>query len=151
MLIVIVSWLLMICALVYQAIYVCRTGRPTLFFMKFTGSRASTRAPLGTFSRLAHALLYLFPAVAMTVILATALSKSGVNRVRSYLIGNLGMILWSLFFLLIGLLLVVQPQKMLRWTLRANPELEDKKSAVVITRLIGVGIVGVGAVILARL
>lgn len=54
-------------------------------------------------------------------------------------------------FLLIGLMLLVQPEKMLRSTIPDKPELADYKPAVVIMRFIGVGFFGVGLAILGRL
>jgi len=61
------------------------------------------------------------------------------------------MIFWSLCFVLIGILNLVQPVKMLRWTIRAHPELAENKSVIVITRLIGVGLLCMGVTMLARL
>jgi hypothetical protein len=147
MALVIVGWLLTACALAYQGIYILRTGQTMLFFVKSVHSRA----PSGVLLRVAYALLYLFPVAAITVILATALAKGGLRRVQSWVIGNLGMIFWSICFLFIGLLLLAQPEKMLRWTIRANPDLADNKSVVVITRCIGVGLLGMGIVMLAKL
>ena len=147
MALLILGWLLTACAFAYQGVYILRTGHTTPFFVKHAHSRAPSALP----ARLAYALLYLFPVAAITVILATALAKSGVSRVQSWLIGSFGMIFWSLCFSLIGLLLLAQPEKMLRWTVRANPELADNKSVVVITRFIGVGLLGMGLVMIARL
>jgi hypothetical protein len=147
MAIVIVSWLIAACVLVYQGIYVLRTGCITLFFIRPEYSRAAS----GLLLRLSYAFVYLFPGVAIVVILVTALSRAGVARVESWVIGNLGMLIGSLFFMLIGFLLLVQPEKMLLWTIRDHPELAGNKAATVIARLIGIGLLTMGGVMLANL
>jgi hypothetical protein len=147
MAIVIVSWLIAAYVLVYQGIYVLRTGRITLFFIRPEYSRTAS----GLFLRLSYAFVYLFPGVAIVVILVTALSRAGVARFESWVIGNLGMLIGSLFFMLIGFLLLVQPEKMLLWTIRDHPELAGNKAATVIARLIGIGLLTMGGVMLANL
>jgi hypothetical protein len=147
MAVVIVGSLLTACALAYQGVYILCTGQTMLFVVK----PIHPRAPSGLFQRLGYALVYLFPAVAIMVILATALTKTGVIPVQSWVIGHFGMLFWSLCFLVVGGLHLALPEKMLRWTIRANPELADKKSVVVITRFIGVGLLGMGIAMLARL
>ena len=87
----------------------------------------------------------------MFTTLAMALAKSGVGRIQSWLVGNLGMIFWSSCLSFVGLLLLGQPVRMLRWTIRDNPELAENKLVLVITRFIGVGLLGMAIVMLARL
>lgn len=147
MALVVFGFVVTACALTCQGIYVLRTGQTTPFFVRPSRSRALSSA----IPRLAYAMLYLFPVGGVAVILAIALAKSGARRLQSWLVGNLGMIFWSMFFLLLGVLLLTQPVKMLRWTIRDNPELAENKSVVVITRLIGTGLLGMGIVMLARL
>jgi hypothetical protein len=89
--------------------------------------------------------------VAIAVILAVALKKAGVKRVQIWVMGNFGMIFWSLYFLLMGFLFAVQPEKMMRWMMRANPQLVDNRSIVIVARLVGVGLMGMGLVFLAKL
>jgi hypothetical protein len=50
------------------------------------------------------------------------------------------MIFFSICLLLIGLLLLTQPEKMLRWTIRNRPGLADDKFVVSLTRWIGLGL-----------
>lgn len=147
MALVVFGFVVTACALAYQGIYVLRTGQTTPFFVR----PARSHALAGSIPRFAYAVLYLFPVGGIALILATALAKSGTRRLQSWLVGNLGMIFWSMCFSFIGVLLLAQPAKMLRWTIRDNPELAENKSVVVITRLIGTGLLGMGIVMLARL
>ena len=62
-----------------------------------------------------------------------------------------GMLFVSLCLLLVGALAAVQPERMLRWTIREHLELARTKSATVTTRFIGIGLVGLGLTILALL
>jgi len=147
MALVIVGGLVTACALAYQAFYTLRTGHTMLFLLKPARTHAPSRATL----RIAYTLLYLSPAVAIAVILAVALKKAGVKRVQIWVMGNFGMIFWSLYFLLMGFLFAVQPEKMMRWMMRANPQLVDNRSIVIVARLVGVGLMGMGLVFLAKL
>jgi len=114
MALVILGRLLTACALLYQEIYTLRTGRANWFFQK----PAASQTPLEVLSRLAYASVYLFPAIAIIVILATALVKPGLSRVETWVIGNSGMLFGPLLFSIIGLLHLVQPEKMLGRTIR---------------------------------
>jgi len=144
---VIVSWLIGVVVLACQAIYIFCTGQTNWFF-----ARPLRSHPLSWGSRrIGYVLIHLIPAVGMTVLLLTALTKRGIEPVLSWVTENFGMFLYSLFFLLIGLLLLVQPEKMLRLTIRDNPELAESKFAVVIKRCIGAGLFGMGFQIIARL
>jgi hypothetical protein len=57
---------------------------------------------------------------------------------------RIGMIFRSLCLLVVGLLSLVQPEKMLRRTIRDKPELADDKRAVIILRFIGAGLFVMG-------
>jgi hypothetical protein len=80
-----------------------------------------------------------------------ALSKWGVLDIQTWARRNFSMLFWSLCLSLIGMLLVIQPEKMLRWTIRDNPDIAHNKSAVIITRFIGIGLVGLGLTIIRML
>lgn len=144
---VIVGALLIACVLLYQAICTFRTGRLILFPVKFAHPGANSRI----LHRACLALIYLFPAMAIIAILTTALSKWGVLGIQTWAMRNFSMLFWSLCLSLIGMLLVTQPEKMLRWTIRDNPDIAHNKSAVVITRFIGIGLVGLGLTIIRML
>jgi hypothetical protein len=64
---------------------------------------------------------------------------------------RLGVLISSLLALLSGVLLVWRPAMMLRWMLRAYPELADDNSVLLVVR--GIGVVGIvmGARMLADL
>ena len=50
-----------------------------------------------------------------------------------------GLLIGSSVFLVAGVLLLLRPEKMLRWTARTNPEIASNRFVLTMTRLIGVG------------
>ncbi len=144
---VFVSWILGIIVLLCQAIYTFRTGQTRWFFARPPRSNPLSWEP----RRNAYGLVYLISAVGMMVALMTELIQVGIEPVFNWVIRNFAMFLWSLCFLLIGLQLLIQPEKMLRRTIRDNPELADYKSTMIIARFIGVGLFGMGLAILGTL
>ncbi len=142
MALVIFGWLLGACVMTYQAVYILRTGRTTLFLDK------RARAPAGLVTRLRYAFVYLFPAVGIIAILATELVRAGVNRVWAWLSARLGAVALGSFMVITGLRLMVQPEKMLRELIRENPEVLEHRSTMVIARAVGTVLFGIGAVAL---
>lgn len=142
MALVIFGWLLGACVMTYQAVYILRTGRTTLFLDK------RPRAPTGLVTRFRYASVYLLPAVGMIAILATELVRTGVGRVWGWLSARLGAVALCSFMMITGLLLVVQPEKMFRELIRQNPELLEHRSTMVIARAVGTVLFGIGALLL---
>ena len=124
--------LLTAAVLLCQGIYTLRTGQTSLFFAK-PGAQAPSRA----IRRFVSAFLYLFPAASIAVILASALARSGVSPLRSWLVENLEVLLSSLCFSVVGLLSFSKPEGMIRWTLRDRRELAGSRLAVMIWRVLG--------------
>ena|SRR5258707_925909 len=142
---IVAYWVLAIVALTYQGVHILRTGHTDLFFVK----PVDAHAPSGMARRLSYASIYLFSAGGMTAILATALTRSGVSRLQTWLANNFDMLFFSLCFAVVGLLLLLQPARMIRWTIRDRPELADNKSAVLVMRFLGVWSLGMGYMMLA--
>jgi magnesium-transporting ATPase (P-type) len=147
MALVIVGWLTTACVLLYQGIYILRTGYVTLFFSKPERSRLAS----GPFSRIAHAFVYLFPGVAAVIILAITLFRVGISRLVDWVIGNFGTLFWPLCAIALGIPTLLRPEQTLRRTLPQNPELVNDNFVVLITRFIAAGFVLVGFAILATL
>ena len=145
MALVIAGWLATGAILIYQGVYTLFSGRVTLFFAR----SAQVRAAPGPFSRVAYAFIYLFPGVGAMVILAGALAKSGIARAEEWMLDNFGLLLGSSLLALVGLLHLLGPKKMLRWTIRTHPDLADNSTVVVITRLVGAGLLLIGLIMLS--
>jgi hypothetical protein len=141
---IVYGWVLVILALTYQGVHILRTGQTDLFFVK----PVDGQAPAGLVRRLSYACIYLFPAGGMTAILVSALAKSGASRLETWLANNFGMLFFSLCCAVVGLLLLLQPARMIRWTIRDRRELADDKSAVLVMRFLGVCSLGMGYMIL---
>ena len=144
---VVVAWLVLSGVFMYQGIYTLRTGFSTWFFH----TTPMARVPLGPLLRTWYGLVYLFPSTAMMVILATELKRVGVAPVWDWITRNLGMLYWSLGFMVVGFLLLVRPDKTLRWTLGSNPGVTENKSVQLIARVIGVAFIVGGLRVLALL
>lgn len=147
MALVILGWVVVSGFLVVQTIYVISTGQTMLFLVK----PEHRHAPVGPLSRLIYALVYLFPSVGMIVILVGALKRHGLEPVRMWLHGNFGMLFYILLLAASGLLCLIQPVRMLRWTLRNNPEVANTRAGVMTARLIGLAVLLVSLFILAKL
>jgi hypothetical protein len=133
--------------LLYQSLYIVRTGRLTLFFDK---SEPSGYPRL--FVRIAYALLYLFPGVGILLVLVSALRKDNAAvYARTWMTDHAGMIFFACSFVIMGFLWALRPAAMLRWTIRTHPELASSSSAIAVARLIGVGHIAFGFLILAIL
>ena len=61
------------------------------------------------------------------------------------------MIFWILCLGVSGLLFLITPARMLRWTLRRHPELADIRSVLLTARLIGLGLFAMSSVMLYKL
>jgi hypothetical protein len=144
---VILGSLIMACACAYQAIYTVRTGQ----VVWFVGPPAASPPLPWLWPRIAYALVYLIPSAGIFAILARSAIRGGLSRIEVFVAMNLGDLVASLLFMVPGLLLVLQPAKMLRWTVRTNPELAEDKSVLLMTRCIGVGFIAMGARILSAL
>ena len=147
MAIIVAIWILLVIALVAQEIYVVRSGQTMLLLVK----RQHRHPPVSAGQRLAYAFVYLFPGFAMTVVLITAMKTAGLGAVREWFEHNSDDLFFLVVFAVVGVLNLACPTKMLRWTLRRNPELADNKTVVLITRLIGLGFIVFALAILAKL
>lgn len=141
---VIVGALLAAFFLLYQAIHILFKGQ---FILSYPMSARSQPA-LQPLRRVCYALVFVFPVAVIFAILATALSKRGVLGIQTWITTNFGMLLVSLCLSLVGTLIAVQPERMLRWTIREYPDLAREKSVIRMARLIGMGLVGLGLIIL---
>ncbi len=144
---VIVGALLVAFFLLYQAIHILFKGQFVLSYPRF----AHPRPALRPIRRVCYALVFVFPVAGIFAILATALSKRGVLGIQTWVTTNFGMLLVSLCLSLVGTLVAVQPERMLRWTIREHPDLAREKSVIRMARLIGIGLVGLGLIILLML
>jgi hypothetical protein len=144
---VIVGCLITASALIYQALYVLRTGHTNWFFVR----AVRLHVTLGKPARIMHALVYGFPGIGIMVILATSLARADSKRVLTWVMENYGMLFFCLCFMIIGLLYLAQPARMLRWTIRTNPEIADNKSAIIFARFIAVGLIGMAIAMLISL
>lgn len=135
--------------LLLQSISVMRTGN-TLQDLSKT-SHESASKPTGPFSRTIHATIYLFPALGIIAILATALKRVGFAPIRAWLAQDGGMFFWVVIFLVVGASYLVQPARMLRWTISKRPELAEAKGAVRVARVIGLGLIVIAFFVLSRL
>lgn len=140
-------WLTVATFLFAQGVHIIRTGQVTLFLAK-PEHRPPARSAL---VRSAAAFLYLAASVGLTAILARKIEQVGLGPLRAWLHSIFGMLLWSFVLAAIGILHLLQPAKMLRWTIRFNPGLADNRSVVITTRLIGLGVLCVAFAIMARL
>jgi hypothetical protein len=61
------------------------------------------------------------------------------------------MIFWILCLGISGLLFLVIPAPMLRWTLQKHPELAAIRSVLLTARLIGLGLIAMSSVMLYKL
>jgi hypothetical protein len=98
-----------------------------------------------------YAFTYLFPAVGIIMILAMELARAGVMLVRTWIQMNLALLFWSTCFLVVGALLLVRPEQMLRWTVRHAPQIAGDKPVQLVARLIGVGFLAIALMMLKRL
>ena len=135
--------LLMMSVLLYQGIYVLRTGQTALF-----GSKV-TREPSRGLRKLTYTLLYLVPAVSAGVILGESLARSGLGPLQSWAAENVDAITIALLFSIVGLLSVGMPEAMMRWTLPGRLELVDNSNVVRLWRVLGFGLVWLGVQMLA--
>jgi hypothetical protein len=62
-----------------------------------------------------------------------------------------GMIYYSALLGIIRVLFAAQPGRMLRWTIRNHPDVADNQGALVIARLIGVGLLAMTLFIVEKL
>jgi hypothetical protein len=144
---VILMWLLIAGVLLFQGMYVIRTGQTMLFLTK----HEHRHPPAGPLSRVVYALIYWFPSLGMIVILASSLRRAGFSPLKVWLGRNSGMFFLALFLAVGGVLYIAKPAMMLRWTLRRNPELADDRFVIGITRLIGLAILCMAIFMLAKL
>jgi hypothetical protein len=134
MALVVVGSLLTAAALGYQALYIFYTGRLGWFFVLACdrGARLTGR------SRIVHGVLYLLPSVAIVTLLTAALVRGGFDRLREWTLMNLDLVVFATIFLISGVLLVVKPDKMLRWMIQSNPQIATNRAMLVIAQIIGV-------------
>jgi hypothetical protein len=144
---VILMWLVVAGFLLIQAVYVIRTGQTMPFLVK----SEHRHPPVGQLSRLGHAFAYLFPSIGILLILAVELRRAGSGRVRTWFGENFGLLFFMLLLATCGALYLALPAKMLRWTLRNNPELAENKAVLITMRLVGLGILLVALFALAKL
>ena len=64
---------------------------------------------------------------------------------------NAGMIFFTVLLAVIGAMHLAEPARMLRWTLRNNPELGENRAVLIVTRFIGLGLLVLALFILAKL
>jgi hypothetical protein len=147
MALVIVGWLLTACVLGYQAVHTLRTGQASWFCARSVEPGRALRPLL----RLVYAILYAFPAVAIAAILTNEIARTGIKQIEDRIISNLGLLLLSSFFLIMGMLLLVRPERTLRWTLRTDPEVVEGGAATVVGRLIGVAFMAFALITLAHI
>ena len=145
---VVLMWLAGATFFFIQGVYIIRTGRVSLLFAK----PEYQYSPRSVFVRLGYACFYLAISIAMLAILANQMERIGVSPLKKWLDENFGMLFWCLFLAVGGILYLVQPSKMIRWTIRSNdPTLANNRSMIITVRLIGLGILGVALAIMAKL
>lgn len=144
---VVLMWLVGATFFFIQGVYIIRTGRVSWVFAK----PEYQYSPRSVFVRLGYACFYLAISIAMLVILANQIEHIGVSPLKKWLDENFGMLFWCVFLAVGGILYLVQPSKMIRWTIRSNATLADNRSVIITVRLIGLGILAVALAMLAKL
>ena len=145
--IVVASWVIVGAFLVFQGVYTLVRGRVTLFFVRPTYSRSAR----GLIGRLGYSFVYLLPGVAAITIFGLMIGRVGIDRARTWVVDNVGMLLGSLLFVTLGLLHLIKAEHMLRWTIRTHPELSQSTTVIVVTRVIGLGLLCLGLGMLAAI
>jgi membrane-bound metal-dependent hydrolase YbcI (DUF457 family) len=101
--------------------------------------------------RFRYASVYVLPGAGMTAILVTAAKSWGFARIGAWLSENYGMLVLTVYLALGGLFTALRPATMVRWTLRKNPELATHRDIVRTTRMIGLVILLIALLMIAKL
>lgn len=93
----------------------------------------------------------MIPAVGIIAILTSELLRAGTSVVLQWTSEHFGVLIGSLLLSITGLRYLARPEEMLRQTFRDRPEVPERESAVLIARLIGIGLIAMGFILLRGL
>jgi hypothetical protein len=126
-----------------QGFYIIFTGQPYLWLVKHRW-----RSPMLFTKRVFHSLPYFVSGGGGMLILMK--SPQFVDA-KTKIYEHAGLLCYAVTLLIIGLLHLIRPAQMLRWTLREHPDIAENQAAVATARLAGLALLLFGLFTLAKI